>query len=451
LTGSNSNPKEALTAMPDTLRVPPSRFQPASRGVNLPSRQIYFMKKPSTVSAEPAFGYKVGSFDKSTNTSTPVDQAVTGLGFTPKALILMCSQTTAEDTQTVNLVTAMGFSDGTTEKSVWTGSEDLQTTMDADRYPASSKILVLRDPTSATSGDLLAECDLKSFDTDGFTLTWTTNNATAYKIKYVAIGGNDITADVGSFISSTSSGVQNISTGLSNANFILMLGIFPTAAQEDTLLNNTLFSIGMAASSADEGMAAIRCQDGVVSSNTARYQRTDKVIGKLVTSSDTVDAEASFNGFTASGFDLDWTNPPTIAFLHYYLTIKGGNWEVGNGTTPTSATTKAYTTTFQPEGLMMLSYTSTAGTVVKTNTVPNIGASDGTNHALISAIEIDGQGTSDSASRSSSTDVIVGYSNTTTTNEEGTVDSFNATDFTLDFTSADATARQFIWMVCKGD
>lgn len=31
---------------------------------------------------------KVGSFTKSTNTSTPVSQAVTGVGFQPKALIL---------------------------------------------------------------------------------------------------------------------------------------------------------------------------------------------------------------------------------------------------------------------------------------------------------------------------------------------------------------------------
>ena len=47
-----------------------------------------------------AAGVKVGNFTKSTNTSTPVDQSITGVGFEPKGIKLIASVLTTADSLT---------------------------------------------------------------------------------------------------------------------------------------------------------------------------------------------------------------------------------------------------------------------------------------------------------------------------------------------------------------
>ena len=80
-----------------------------------------------------------------------------------------------------------------------------------------------------------------------------------------------------------------------------------------------------------------------------------------------------------------------------------------------------------------------------------IGASDGTDDVDISVVDVHGlSGTSDSAKFSSSSDCYVAVNNTSGTLIEANIKtggSFNATDFTLDFTKTNAAAREFIWFV----
>lgn len=393
-----------------------------------------------------AVSYKVGSFAKSTG-GAPASQAVTGVGFEPKALILFATGNTAEDTIRVHSEVMCGFTDGTNEKSLATASEDNLGTSDAFRYANSDKTFTWINPTT---GAILAECDLTSFDSDGFTLNWTTNDANAILIKYIAIGGTDITdVEVGSFFADTSAGVQNVSTGVANADFIMILNnaLF-SGAHEDTLFQDGYLGIGMATSASNQGHTHITSDDNVGTSQTTRYQRTNSIASVVSSASGTVAFEASFDGFTASGFDFDITNPGS-SYLHYYITIKGGQWEVGNGTTATSQTTKSYTTTFEPKGLMLHSFNTTAQTTVQGTSSMCIGASDGTTDVGISVRDTDAIGTTDSARISSSTKCIRTIT-TGSTVEEGdltTGGGFNATDFTLDFTTADANAREFIWAV----
>ena len=394
--------------------------------------------------------FKVGTFTKKTDgTGT---QEITGVGFTPKALILFSSQTTStEDTIAVDLEAAFGFSDGTTEKCIWTGSEDGVGTSDADRIGVSAKILNIRNINSGTSGALLAECDLDSFDADGFTLDWTTNDATAFHIKYIAIGGDDVTGvDVGSFTGRTSVGTQNVATSLNTADFVMLLA--PNLATEDSLTSGNAITIGMATSGTDEGLSNITSLNGVTTTDTNRYLRINNVISNHTTSGGAVQDEASFDGFTSSGFDLDWTTKTGgTGRTYYYLTIKGGNWEVGNGTTKTSTGTQAYTTAFQPKGLFQFSMNNVVATTVQSNAIMMIGASDGTDDVDISVVDVDGlSGTSDSAKFSSSSDCYVAVNNTSGTLIEANIKTgggFNATDFTLDFTKTNAAAREFIWVV----
>ncbi len=403
--------------------------------------------------AEPAAAsvveYKVGSFTKKTDgTGT---QEITGIGFTPKALILFSAQTVStEDTIAVDLEQCIGFSDGTTEKCIWTGSEDGVGTSDADRIGVSAKILNIRNINSGTSGALLAECDLDSFDADGFTLDWTTNNATAFHIKFIAIGGDNITGvDVGSFVGKTSTGTQNVPTSLNTADFVMLLA--PNLVSEDSLTTGNAITIGMATSGTDEGLTSVTSQNGVTTTDTSRYQRINNIITSRSTGNGAVADEASFDGFTSSGFDLDWTTASGTARTYYFITIKGGQWEVGNDTTKTTTGTQAYTTAFQPKGLFLFSMNNVPDTGVQSNAIMTIGASDGTDDVDISLVDVNGLSvTSDSARLSSSSDCYVAVNNTSSTLIEASLSTgggFNATDFTLNFTKTNAAARQFIWFV----
>jgi len=285
--------------------------------------------------------------------------------------------------------------------------------------------------------------NVDSFDADGFTLDYTTNTSVPLSYKFIAIGGDSVSAEVGTLTSSTSTGTQNVSTGIANANFTMMMATFLAAADYNTVKIHSILTLGMGIDNTEQGNIAVRSMDALGTSDTARYQQTD-VVYTRVTTAGSILGEASFTGHTASGFDLNWSVGDSAAVPIEYLTIKGGQWEIGDDTTPTSATTKATTTSFQPKGIGIMGFGAVADAGVVASNVFTFGASDGTNTSGIANQDLDNVGTTDCSRYSSSTTLNLRISASTVT-EEATVDSFNATDFTLDYTTADATARQFLW------
>ena len=53
---------------------------------------------------------------------------------------------------------------------------------------------------------VVAEADLSSWDDTNFTLNWTTNDANAYVIHFIAIGGSDVSAPVVDWTMRTTTG-----------------------------------------------------------------------------------------------------------------------------------------------------------------------------------------------------------------------------------------------------
>jgi hypothetical protein len=74
-----------------------------------------------------------------------------------------------------------------------------------------------------------------SIDTDGFTISWTTVNATARVVDYVAIGGTNISASVGNFNNLAAVGAQSI-TGVGFVpSFLLFKSDFASGTVHDDL------------------------------------------------------------------------------------------------------------------------------------------------------------------------------------------------------------------------
>src|SRR5215471_1213916 len=137
-----------------------------------------------------ANGFRVGTFTKSTNTSVPNDQAVTGVGFQPKVLLLfLLPQTATGNSSDQAFGMGMCGSAADVQASAQWSDDAVSTT--AAVFRAETKAIA---SAASSGGTTVCLADLKSFDSDGFTLTWTRNDSSlAYEIFYIAIGGNDIT------------------------------------------------------------------------------------------------------------------------------------------------------------------------------------------------------------------------------------------------------------------
>jgi hypothetical protein len=124
---------------------------------------------------------KVGMLSAPAGTGT---SATTGIGFTPKALILCSVGTTANDSHTTDTVFGLGFASGTSARgtSAFSQSDNLATSS-VKRLADTDEVLAMMNG----GGTKTLEADLSSFDSDGFTLNYTTTTS-GMQIAYIALG-----------------------------------------------------------------------------------------------------------------------------------------------------------------------------------------------------------------------------------------------------------------------
>lgn len=127
---------------------------------------------------------KVGAFNKVTG-GAPASQVITGLGFSPEAVFLMSWQRIASAAGVRGVRFGAGGYDGTNERALAYQSEHNNTVSQANEIVKTDKaFIVCNNDTPAVD----AEADGSSLDSDGFTLSWSTNNAVATEILYLALG-----------------------------------------------------------------------------------------------------------------------------------------------------------------------------------------------------------------------------------------------------------------------
>lgn len=115
--------------------------------------------------------FKVGSFTRDLTLASGT-QAVTGVGFKPKALIFFANKS-------VTSGASWGVSDGTTDGAIYDNFGSSVDTYDV----VASALLYLQ------TGAIFYTGDVQSLDSDGFTIDWTKTGATVgtFTIKYLAI------------------------------------------------------------------------------------------------------------------------------------------------------------------------------------------------------------------------------------------------------------------------
>jgi hypothetical protein len=124
-----------------------------------------------------------GDFTKSTS-GAPASQSVTGVAFRPRLVLLASTQNTANTSPATNDRFGVGASYVTAEGGIAVQDADGQDTTSVDGIDTTTKTFVKVNNDTQTTD---AQADLTSLDTAGFTLNWTTNDAVATEMLYLAL------------------------------------------------------------------------------------------------------------------------------------------------------------------------------------------------------------------------------------------------------------------------
>ncbi len=386
-----------------------------------------------------------GVFDKKTSNGT---QAITGIGFTPKVLLCWYGGSTADDTWQDFLRRGFGAATSPTNRyACGDAAEEDLTTSNCQVIKSPAHVISIVSP----SGSIEGEADLTSFDSDGFTLEWTNNNATAYKIHYLALGGTDEIEDakIISFVTSTSNGQQSVTGAGFRPDSVICFGNTRINSQEDGVHVHGGILLGVT-----DGINHVGTQTFLLdASSTEQHARTTDIDGFLEGTTNTPgeDLHSEFVSMDDDGFTFNQINAgPSPGYRIFALCIKGIYTNTKNFNSEVSTTgDKAYTGVgFQPIGLLTFGSTQSVDDAVATRGILSIGASDGTNdNALMSGAE---RGIGDMACISKVGSIIVIDTTdpmaTLATTEEGTFTSFDSDGFTIDWITSDANAIRNLYI-----
>lgn len=380
-----------------------------------------------------------GNFVLNTGTG---NQAITGLGFQPKIILFYSSCKSGADggqndgfimfgvasSSTARWVTQSGgpwgFGGGSANKKNW------KTT---------------RCIFASQGFGTVAEADFVSMDADGFTINISTAS-TAIKIFYLALGGTDLSAFVGNTTLNSSTGNQAITGVGFQPDYV---GFGNTKAGTSTAEENgNNFCHGGAISSTSRFVTQ---QDG--NNGNPTDENGSQITTKCLryTSAAAVSFEADFVSMDTDGFTINVSTASGTPAFGYFC-LKGLQVAIGTETQKTSTGTKATTGIgFLPNALFFVSRG-------KTNSA-SITADAGMEFGSASAAGTEGSASSAALDAIASNTRNQKYSNATkaishitataasgapTVNGLCDVSSLDADGYTLDWTTADATAREHI-------
>ncbi len=372
--------------------------------------------------------FKIGSFLQPLSTG---EQVITGVGFTPKVVILQMTHLTADGTAPeINF--SHGVSTAVAQQLSFSGSVRDGSNSGGGRIEARATHLI--ENASQTT----ALADLTSLDADGFTLDWE-NAGTAVVVHYICIGGDDLSADQELLTSPASTGTQVI-TAAFEAVGVLFTGSHEDDAIPDHDVNNwQLF--GAALDAANEVVSA----NSVASGNDAQQtQLSTRCIATLDVLTDATTEEAQFDSKSATDFTIDWTKVDAQAYVHTWLALAGIQIKVGTFSLATSTGLQAITGVgFKPEGLILFSNAAAASAipVIHANLCSGA-ASSSTERFVIAGNAPDGDNTPKDISMSRAHIFQAITSGTPTIDAEADLESLDAGGFTLDIETASAISYE---------
>jgi hypothetical protein len=379
---------------------------------------------------------KVGNFAARLTNGT---QAVTGVGFQPAALLFFTSGETADGTSTEAFFTCGFGLSSTVRAAIGTTSND--GSQASGRYHTNAHAIVL----TTTAGAVGFAADLDSMDADGFTLDVTASGS-AHVITYVALDSTEVTdASMVAFTSKTSTGTQGYTGAGFQPDFVFIITAALNTAAPSGSTQGT-YSYGFGTDATDQGVVGgIATASGGTANQTSL--KTDKIISVPTVSAGNLLIEAELDSLDADGFTLNWTTANATGRLCWALCLEGPAFNVGNFTQPTSTGNAGVTGVgFIPGGVFLAASDRTAAGTAEPMVLALGAASGATARGTHAMAKTTGAGGNLADSATEQDKALTIYTAGTPTLEaEADLVSFDADGFTLNWTTADATARLILY------
>lgn len=393
-----------------------------------------------------ALQVKRGSFVANTITG---NQAIAGVGFVPKVVLLFHAQLTAVGAAAAQDRPGFGAAISATER--WALSAvraDAAATQQVSYQHSETKCIIA---INNSSGTIDGEADFISQDADGFTVNWTNAPSAGLIIEYVALAGLD--AKLGSFAKNTGVGNQVINGVGFQPETVMIFEDMGSGAPPAT---GGVALLGIGAMDADGNQGAFVTQEANAgTTDCATFQSSQAVSAQVIGPSK---SRGRFGSMDSDGFTIDWFDQALAqAQRLFYVALHGVEARVltdnQKGSTGTQAKTGAG---FQPKCLLGFGNQVSTGDDADVSTARDgcyvFGARDQTSEACIWGASVDNLGTSE-CNRAHSQTKFLSFRDPVSpfgVIAECDVASLDADGYTLDWTTADAVTRQ-VFVLALGD
>jgi len=278
--------------------------------------------------------------------------------------------------------------------------------------------------TFASLGDAV----LSSFNSDGFTLSWTNSNTAAYIIHYIALGGSDLSnVIVGDKTWATATGNQAFTGVGFQPNFIFVYGGGNNAGTIPFDVTEMQLSFGAALSTTSRWTVVTAADDADTMSPFVAGRRlvTTAMASELNDAGSAVLAAADFVSFNSDGWTWNVTTAPAAAAPFIFVAFNFANVteNVAIGTfdkcTTGGCTSDVTTNQDTPKGVLLFSRDDVAGTTILDDARMAVGGSDFSNEGSVSVHhqETTGGNTNVNQFISSTKALVTVGTGTTSTNE----------------------------------
>jgi hypothetical protein len=394
----------------------------------------------------------VGTIDASLSTG---NVSYTSVGFAPLAVIFWGTiRTSAGATEDAAYSGFKGMTDGTT--SHCNGM--------SGAAPSANDHYVFSDTSAIklinVSGTILAEAEIVSLDSDGFTLNWTTAAGSSYDINFMAIAGSNISNVKVGLMSVNSTG-STAETGVGfQPDFLMFL-----YAQSGSHPFSTLNGVNTIGQGFDDGTdqtsRACYWRSSIIDSGNSWITDADSLITMNSNNAPAQDGAGRVASMDSDGFTV--TMDSIVGTLQIgYLAIKGGSHKILSFALQGSTGDEAETGVgFEPDGLMLNDGPVDANVSPTVDTGwegsdMSLGASDGTRTRFAQwGCDVNGDGgcyqdETNIIARANSIDGVDAM--TTQLGDRATLSSFDADGFTLNHSAVDdGTSRiAFGWAMGLG-
>ena len=375
---------------------------------------------------------------------TAQTQPITGLSFTPKVILFQSGG--AQSSTSGGIQHGLGFGIVNNEASVSYINSDTVASSAASMGLSAGKCIIIGD--TAETADF--EADLLSTDSGGFTLDWTTASAFVRGANYLALGGDDLTGFfVGTFNSPSATGTQII-TGLAfQPEALLFLGSIGSTGTGYVVNGRLTFSAAVAAS--NEWTSNFVSADAAAAGDEQSNQVSNKIC-QYISAALAINAEANLVSMDSGGFTLSWTTAAARKFI--YLALAGGQYAIGTYNQPSATGTQSIIgLPFQPNALISFSDGKVAHTSPNVNTnyyTGSVTSSGNVGSRSMSAINA-ADPTQTNKYDSGSKFIAHITAGTPIVDSEADFDTFDSGGFTIDWTTADATARNMLYLAFGSD